>query len=97
MLVSAVERLARARDERGLGTAFVERAVHRLPKTPRLVAFVPRRLPDIFENRQTIASELGAPEAATDVLTAARTRIEYAPLRCLPAPASAAKPAERAF
>ncbi len=59
-----------------IGTAFVERAVHRLPKQPRVVPLVPRRLTDVFDNVRTIAGEMGAPERAATLLANANTRID---------------------
>jgi iron complex transport system substrate-binding protein len=59
-----------------IGTAFVERAVHWLPKQPRIVALVPRRLGDVFENVRTIADEMGAPERAVTLLARANARID---------------------
>ncbi len=59
-----------------IGTAFVERAAHRLPKQPRVVALVPRRLGDVLDNVRTIAGEMGAPERAEKLLASANARID---------------------
>lgn len=59
-----------------IGTAFVERAVQKLPKMPRLVALVPRRLEDVLGNAETIACELGAQEAGTVLVGRTRRRLD---------------------
>ncbi len=58
-----------------IGTAYVERAVHKLPHVPKLVALVPRRLSDVFENARTIARELGEPARGEALVARAQTRI----------------------
>jgi iron complex transport system substrate-binding protein len=59
-----------------IGTAFVERAVHKLPKSPRLVALVPRRLSDVFDNAETIARELGAAQRGAALVAQGNARID---------------------
>jgi len=59
-----------------IGTAFVERAAQRLPKQPRIVPLVPRRLADVLETATTIAAEMGAPERAATLLAKADARID---------------------
>jgi iron complex transport system substrate-binding protein len=59
-----------------IGTAFVERAVHRLPKVPRLVALVPRKLEEVVGNAQTIGRELDGVEAARALVTRTRRRMD---------------------
>lgn len=62
-----------------IGTAFVERAVEKLPKVPRLVPLVPRRLDDVLDNAETIARELGGEEAGAALV--ARTRRRFGAAR----------------
>jgi len=59
-----------------IGTAFVERAVHKLPVPPKLVALVPRRLDEVFANARTIARELGVPERGEALVAKAEARID---------------------
>ena len=59
-----------------IGTAFVERAVHELPKLPRLVALVPRRLSEVFDNIETIARELGAAQRGAALVAQGHARID---------------------
>jgi iron complex transport system substrate-binding protein len=58
-----------------IGTAFVERAVHKLPKQPKLVALVPRRLSDVWDNASTIGRELRATERSQLLLAGLDARI----------------------
>ncbi len=59
-----------------IGTAYVERAVQKLPKVPRLVALVPRRLEDVLGNAETIARELGAEPAGAALVARTRQRFD---------------------
>ena len=60
-----------------IGTAYVERAVHTLPKPPRLVPLVPKGLADVRDNLTTIARELGRPEAAERLLARADAQLAH--------------------
>jgi len=59
-----------------IGTAFVEKAIHALPKTPKLIPLVPRRLNDIFDNVLTIATELDQAEQGQHLLNQCQQRID---------------------
>jgi iron complex transport system substrate-binding protein len=59
-----------------IGTAVVERAVQKLPKVPRLVALVPRRLDDVLGNAETIARELDGEEAGAALVARTRRRFD---------------------
>jgi iron complex transport system substrate-binding protein len=59
-----------------IGTSYVERAAAKLPKPPRIVPLVPRRLADVFGNVGTIAGEMGAPERAAALVARANERID---------------------
>jgi iron complex transport system substrate-binding protein len=58
-----------------IGTAYVERAVHHLPKVPKLVPLVPRRLDDVFDNVLTIARELDAEAVGRELCDSVRARL----------------------
>ncbi len=60
-----------------IGTAYVERAIHKLPHVPKLVPLVPRRLTDVFENARTIAQELGEPARGEELLAKANARVDH--------------------
>lgn len=58
-----------------IGTAFVEKAIHQLAKPPTLIPLVPRRLKDIFDNVQTIASALDATATGQQLIASCQQRI----------------------
>jgi iron complex transport system substrate-binding protein len=59
-----------------IGTAFVERAVQRLPRQPRIVPLVPRRFGDVLDCATTIAREIGEPQHAATLLASVNERID---------------------
>lgn len=58
-----------------VGTSIVERAVFALPKRPEVVALIPHRLPDVFDNALTIAQALGHPERGTQLVEELQQRL----------------------
>jgi iron complex transport system substrate-binding protein len=58
-----------------IGTSYVERAIYQLDPQPQVVPLVPRRLADVFENAQTIASSLGHPERGHALIAALEGRL----------------------
>ena len=57
-----------------IDTSFVAKAIYKLEKEPQLIPLIPRNLEDIFDNLKTIASAIGFPEKAYNVLQLVQNR-----------------------
>src|SRR3569833_3456743 len=58
-----------------IGTSYVEKAIFSLPRPPKVVPLVPRRLADVTENARGIARELGHADAGERLVAATEARI----------------------
>ena len=59
-----------------IDTSVVQKALSALPREPRVVPLVPRRLEDVYANLATIAAELGDPEAGDRLAAGCRARLD---------------------
>ncbi len=59
-----------------IDTSYVQRAVSKFAKQPRLVSLIPRNLEDVYRNAITIAATVGKEEAAHRLLAQLRKRTD---------------------
>jgi len=59
-----------------ISTSYVERAIYKLKKQPKIIPLIPRNLDDVFDNAVTIAQALGKEEAAYNLLAQLKKRTD---------------------
>lgn len=60
-----------------IDTAYVQRAVYKLPKQPEIVPLLPKSLNDVYDNILTIAIAMGHEEKAYQLLAQLKQRTDY--------------------
>ena len=60
-----------------ISTSYVEKAIYKLKKQPKIIPLIPRNLDDVFDNAITIAKALGKQEAATNLLAQLKKRTDF--------------------
>ena len=60
-----------------ISTSYVERAIYKLKKQPKIIPLIPRNLDDVYANAITIATALGKEEAAHHLLAQLEKRTGF--------------------
>ncbi|MDX8360232.1 ABC transporter substrate-binding protein [Cytobacillus sp. IB215316] len=58
-----------------IGTSYVEKAIYKLSKQPKIVPLIPKNLNDIFDNVITVAKELGSEQKGIDAVKGYKDRL----------------------
>jgi len=59
-----------------ISTSYVERAIYKLKKQPKIIPLIPRNLDDVFDNAITIAKALGREDSAHHLLGELKKRTD---------------------
>lgn len=59
-----------------ISTSYVEKAIYKLKKQPKIIPLIPRNLDDVFDNARTVSKALGKEEAAANLLAQLQKRTD---------------------